>query len=121
MDLVDLPPVDDIYQYIVDRLTELVPGARIYLFAHDEVDRQFVIRAVAGEGFREGLTELLRRDPVGLVLPVARAFDAPYHQTPHVMRGMQESSSAPSQPRGHSTTSALGDPERGLRGDPLPV
>ena len=90
MDLVDLPPVGDIYQYIVDRLTELVPGARIYLFAHDEVDRQFVVRAVAGEGFREGLTELLGRDPVGLVLPVARAFDAPYHQTPHVMRGMQE-------------------------------
>lgn len=90
MDLVDLPPVEDIYQYIADRLTELVPGARTYLFAHDEVDRQFVVRAVAGEGFREGLTELLRRDPVGLVLPVARAFDAPYYQTPHVMRGMQE-------------------------------
>jgi PAS domain S-box-containing protein len=90
MDLVDLPPVGDIYQYIVDRLMELVPGARIYLFAHDEVDRQFIIRAVAGEGFREGITELLGRDPVGLVLPVARAFDAPYHQTPHVMRGMRE-------------------------------
>lgn len=90
MDLVDLPPVEDIYQYIADRLTELVPGARTYLFAHDEVDRQFVVRAVAGEGFREGLTELLGRDPVGLPLPVARAFDAPYYQTPHVMRGMQE-------------------------------
>ncbi|NLM30424.1 MAG: PAS domain S-box protein, partial [Methanomicrobiales archaeon] len=90
MELVDLPPVDDIYQYIADHLIELAPGARTYLLAHDEVDRQFSVRAVAGEGFREGLTELLGRDPVGLPLPVARAFEIPYLQTPHVMRGMRE-------------------------------
>lgn len=90
MELVDLPPVDDIYQYIADRLIELAPGARTYLFAYDEADRQSTVRAVAGKGFREGLTELLGRDPVGLPLPVDRVFGAPYLQTPSLMRGMQE-------------------------------
>ena len=90
IDLVDLPPVDDIHQYIVDRLRELVPGAYAYLFSCDEPDRQFIIRVVEGEGFREGLTELLGRDPVGMVLPVSRVFDAPYHQTPFSLRGLRE-------------------------------
>ena len=90
IDLVDLPPVDDIYQYIVDRLMELVPGAYAYIFSYSESDRQFAIRVVAGEEFRKGLMELLSRDPVGLVLPIARIFDAPYHETPESMRGLQE-------------------------------
>jgi len=90
MDLVDLPPVDNIYRYIVDRLMKLVPGAYAYIFSYDEADRQFVIRNVAGEGFREGLTEFLGQDPVGLALPIGRIFDAPYHQTPLSMRGIQE-------------------------------
>ncbi len=89
-DLVDLQPVEDIYRYIADRLMELAPGAYTYLFSYDEPNRQFAIRVVAGEGFREGLTELLGRDPVGLVLPVTHAFDAPLHQTPLSMRGLQE-------------------------------
>ncbi|MDN7011733.1 PAS domain S-box protein [Methanoculleus sp. FWC-SCC3] len=89
IDLVDLQPVEDICQYIVDGLTELAPGAFAYFFSYDEADRHFFVRAVAGEGFREGLTELLGRDPVGLELPIARIFDAPYHQTPLSMRGLQ--------------------------------
>jgi PAS domain S-box-containing protein len=75
---------------LVDRLRELVPGAYAYLFSCDEPDRQFIIRVVEGEGFREGLTELLGRDPVGMVLPVSRVFDAPYHQTPFSLRGLRE-------------------------------
>jgi len=90
MELVDLPPVDNIYRYIVDRLTELAPGAYTYIISYDEHDRQFVIRAVAGEGFREGLTELLGQDPVGLVLPVARILKAPYHETPGSLRNLRE-------------------------------
>ncbi|WP_292364860.1 MULTISPECIES: PAS domain S-box protein [unclassified Methanoculleus] len=90
IDLVDLQPVEDIYRYIIDGLTELAPGAFAYFFSYDEADRQFVFRAVAGEGFREGVTELLGRDPVGLALPIARIFDAPYHRTPLSMRGFQE-------------------------------
>jgi PAS domain S-box-containing protein len=67
-----------------------VPGAYAYIFSYDEADRQFVIRNVAGEGVREGLTEFLGQDPVGLALPIGRIFDAPYHQTPLSMRGIQE-------------------------------
>ncbi|ABN58396.1 MAG: PAS domain S-box protein [Methanoculleus marisnigri] len=89
IDLVDLPP-GNIYQYIIDRLTELAPGTFAYFFSYDEADRQFVMRAVAGDGFREAFTELLGRDPVGLTLPVARAFDAPFNQTPGSMRSLQE-------------------------------
>lgn len=90
MDLVDLPPVDDIYSYTVDRLLELVPGAYAYILSYNEAEHRFAIRAVAGEGFREGLTELLGRDPAGLVVPATRVFDSPYHQTPLSLRGLQE-------------------------------
>ena len=90
MELVDLQPVDDIYRYVVDGLMELAPGSYAYIFSYDEADRQFVIQAVAGERFREGLTEILGRDPVGLIVPVGRAFDAPYYQTPLLMRGLRE-------------------------------
>jgi PAS domain S-box-containing protein len=88
IDLVDLQPVEDICQYTLDRLLELVPGAYAYLFSYSEAEHRFAIRAIAGEGFREGLTELIGRDPVGLVLPADRIFGAPYHQTPLSMRGL---------------------------------
>ena len=90
IDLVDLQPVEDIYGYTVDRMLELVPGAYAYIFSYSEAEHRFAIRAVAGEGFREGLTELLGRDPVGLVLPVVQVFDAPYRQTPLSLRGLGE-------------------------------
>ena len=90
IDLVDLRPVEDIYGYTAARLLELVPGTYIDIFAYSEAEDQFAIRAIAGEGFREGLTELIGRDPVGLTLPVTLAFDAPYHQTPLSMRGLQD-------------------------------
>ncbi len=90
VDLVDLEPVENIYQYIVDRLTELMPGVYAYLLSYDGASGQFTIRAFAGEGFREGVTELLGRDPVGLVIPVARVFDSPYNETPGSMRGLRD-------------------------------
>jgi PAS domain S-box-containing protein len=90
IDLVDLPPVEDIYGYTVDRMLELFPEAYAYIFSYNEAEHQFAIRAVAGEGFREELTKLLGRDPVGLVLPAVRVFGAPYYQTPLSLRGLQE-------------------------------
>ncbi|MDV2481105.1 PAS domain-containing protein [Methanoculleus sp. Wushi-C6] len=89
-DLVDLPPVGDIYQYIVDRLMELAPGTYIFIISYDEPDRQFVVQAVGGEGFREGVTALLGRDPLGLILPVTRLLEAPYNETPLLLRGLRE-------------------------------
>ncbi len=90
IDLVDLQPVEDICDYTVSRLLELVPGTYACIFTYSEAGHRFAIRAVAGEGFREGLTELLGRDPVGLILPATRFFDAPYYETPLSMRGLQE-------------------------------
>lgn len=90
IDLVDLQPVEDIYGYTAERLLELAPGAYVDIFSYNVAEDRFAIQAFAGEGFREGLAELLGRDPVGLVLPVTRIFDAPYHETPLSMRGLQE-------------------------------
>ncbi len=90
LDLVDLPPVEDIYRYTLDRITELTTEAYAQILSYDEIERQFIIRAVTGERFREDLTDLLGHDPVGMVLPVVTAFEAPYHQTPLTMRGLQE-------------------------------
>ena len=90
IELVDLQPAEDIYQYIVDRLVELVPGGYAYILLYGEAEHRFAIRAVSGEGFREGLTELLGRDPVGLILPATVVFEAPYNLTPLSMRGLQE-------------------------------
>ncbi|MCT8335994.1 PAS domain S-box protein [Methanoculleus sp. Afa-1] len=90
IDLVDLQPVEDIYGYILDRLQELVPGAYGYILSYSEAEQRFAIRAVAGEGFREGLTKLLGRDPINLAFPATRAFDAPFHQTPLSLRGLEE-------------------------------
>lgn len=90
INLVDLQPVEDIYRYIADRLVELVPGGYAYILLYGEAEHQFAIRAVAGEGFREGLTELLGQDPAGLALPATVVFEDPYNLTPLSMRGLQE-------------------------------
>ncbi len=90
IDLVDLQPVENIYTYILDRLLELVPGVYVYILSYSEAEHRFAIRAVAGEGFREGLTELLGRDPVNLAFPATRALEAPFQQTPLSLRGLEE-------------------------------
>ncbi len=78
MELVDMPPKADIYQYIAERIIEIVPKARVYVQSYDEEHTQFSIRAIAGPEFHEGLISLLGRDPIGMVLPTATVFEAPF-------------------------------------------
>jgi PAS domain S-box-containing protein len=81
MELVDLPPEANIYQYIAERIIEIVPKAHVYVQSYDEVYNRFSIRALAGPEFHEGLIELLGRDPLGMVFPTATVFEAPFEET----------------------------------------
>lgn len=81
MELVNLPLETDIYQYIGMRVAERVPVSRIFVNSFDEVNRQYIMRAILDREFREGLIEILGRDPVGLTFPYDALFGAPYHQT----------------------------------------
>jgi len=81
MELVDLPPEANIYQYIAERIIEIVPKARVYVQSYDEVRNQFSIRAIAGHEFHEGLIALLGKDPVGMVFPTAIVFEAPFQES----------------------------------------
>ncbi|HNQ34219.1 MAG TPA: PAS domain S-box protein, partial [Methanoculleus sp.] len=81
MELVDMPAEADIYRYIVDRLIELIPGARVYVESYDEVNRQFILRALADHEFRDRLRELVGRDVEGMVFPIGNLYDDPYNET----------------------------------------
>jgi len=78
MELVDLPLEANIYQYIADRIIEIVPKAYVYVQSYDEVYKQFSIRAIGDPEFHEGLIALLGRDPLGMVLPTTTVFEAPF-------------------------------------------
>ncbi len=59
MELVDLPLETNIYQYIAERLLELIPeNPRIYVNSYDDVKGEFFMRAIVGQEFREKATFL---------------------------------------------------------------
>lgn len=74
MELVDMPMESSIYQYIADRVTELVPGAGVTVNAIDVEEGRYSIRAVADRNFRDALHRILGHDPVGLELPMMDIF-----------------------------------------------
>jgi len=77
MELVDLPPETDIYQYIAERLVELVPdNPRYYVFLYDDVKGEFFWRAVKSEAVHQGFTELIGYDPIGTKWPMKEFFYA---------------------------------------------
>ncbi len=77
MELVDMPPEQDIYQYIADRISELVPKTLIQVISYDEGSRQFTIQAIRDAHIRSALTRILGRDPVGLVVPMTEILSHP--------------------------------------------
>jgi PAS domain S-box-containing protein len=81
MELVDLPLEANIYQYIAERIIELIPSARTYVQSFDEERNQFSIRAIAGPEFHEGLIGLLGRDPIGMIFPTDTIFKAPFNES----------------------------------------
>ncbi len=78
IELVNMPVEADIYQYVADRIGELVPDARIFVVSYDEGNWQLFMRAIADEDFREGLKQSLGFDVVGMAFPIGDLFGAPY-------------------------------------------
>ncbi len=92
MELVDLPHETDIYQYIAERLAQVVPeNPRYYVFSYDEVNREFSFRAVKSEAVRQAVTELAGFDPVGRVFPIENFFFAsPFFESAASFKDMRE-------------------------------
>ncbi|RPJ54131.1 MAG: PAS domain S-box protein, partial [Methanobacteriota archaeon] len=92
MELVDLPTEADIYQYVADRLAELVPGIpRCYVESYDEVNHQFLMRAIVGPEIRRDMSEIAGHDVVGTIFPIKEFFfAAPFFETPSTFRDMRE-------------------------------
>ena len=70
MELVDLPAEADIYQYVADRVSELVPGTLIHVLSYDESSRQFFMRAIRDRAAHNALVQIIGRDPVGMAFPL---------------------------------------------------
>jgi PAS domain S-box-containing protein len=92
MELVDLPPETDIYQYIADRLGELIPDKPCYyVFSYDDVKGQFYMRAMETEEVRRGFAELVGIDPIGMPWPIQEFFyAAPFNETAATFKNMRE-------------------------------
>ncbi len=81
MDLIDMPPGIDIYQYIAERIVELVPCALVFVDSYEEKSRQFIMKAIMDRRFREGLQHLVGRDVVGMAFRVDDLSGAPHYET----------------------------------------
>jgi len=78
MELVDMPMESSIYQYIAERVFELVPGAGVTVNAIDVEEGRYSIRAVADRNFHDALHRILGHDPVGLEMPMMDIFSGPH-------------------------------------------
>jgi len=92
MELVDMPPEQDIYQYITEKIAELVPNPRIFVAAYDEVEGEFVVQAAQDKDFHAGMARLLGVEPVGLTFPIKKVLSHPQGGNPLALltRGIQE-------------------------------
>ncbi len=91
MEFVDLLDDVDLYQRIAELLVDFVPEGRVFVQSYDEASNTFFVRAVMDEGFREALTSLMGRDPVGLVCPLDEVFLSPFLENPgNMQRGIRE-------------------------------
>jgi len=92
MELVDLPPEADIYQYISKRLPELLhDNPMFYIHSYDEVKREFFMRALEGETIRRGAMEMAGYDLVGMIFPVENFFyAAPFFESAASFKDMRE-------------------------------
>ncbi|MBN1195746.1 MAG: PAS domain S-box protein [Methanomicrobiaceae archaeon] len=91
MDLVDLPAETNIYEYIAERISELVSGGGVMVTSYDEVNRQMVLRSIKDEHFRQNLKKIAGKDLVGMVFPITELLSrAPFHYTPETFLPLRE-------------------------------
>ncbi len=92
MELVDMPAEADIYEYVADRISELVPGTLIHVLSYDESNRKFFVRAIRDQAAHSVLVRILGRDPVGMAFPLDYIASHPLGGDPASLlhRGVQE-------------------------------
>lgn len=91
MVFVDLPEETNLYQLIAELLIEFIPEGQVFVQSYDEIRRRFVIRAVMTPAFRDSLTSIIGRDPVGMVFPLDEVFLSPFLEHPEgISRGIRE-------------------------------
>ncbi|MDD3112458.1 MAG: PAS domain S-box protein, partial [Methanofollis liminatans] len=100
MELVDLPAEANIYEYIAERIIELVPGSFVFTDSYDENSHHFTMQAVKGGDLREWVIGVLGRDPIGLAFPVLELFTAPRYETTQTMFGIREYIFRPEEKKG---------------------
>ena len=91
MEFVDLPEGTDIYERIAEMLCAFVPEGRCFIQSYNEAKNQFTIRSVVDMDFRNSLTSLLGRDPVGMTFPLDEVFISPFlENAQEIERGIRE-------------------------------
>ena len=91
MELVDMPPEADIYQYIAETIVKVVPNPRCYVHSYDEAKQEFFIRAMTPDSIRNKVKEIIGEDPVGMVFPVRGVFyAAPFNESSSTFFAMRE-------------------------------
>ena len=77
LELVELPPQNDIYLFVAERLKELAGALLVFVNAREPGNRLIRTRAVAGLGqFAEKAAGLIGRNPVGMTYPLSDAATA---------------------------------------------
>jgi len=91
-DLVDLPSDADIYQYVAEKVAELVPyPPQCFVESFDEVNRQFFLRAMVSHDFRKRGSQIVGQDVVGMAFPIEEFFfKAPFYETIATFRPLRE-------------------------------
>jgi PAS domain-containing protein len=70
MELIDMPPEQDIYQYITNRISELYPKRFIQIMSYDDQNRQFTMRSLRDQEQYKKACQVLGHDAIGMTFPV---------------------------------------------------
>jgi hypothetical protein len=91
-ELVDLPSEADIYQYVAEKVAELVPyPPQCFVESFDEVNRQFFMRAMVSHDFRKSGAQIVGLDVVCMAFPIEEFFfKAPFFETIATFRPLRE-------------------------------
>ncbi|MCA1916338.1 PAS domain S-box protein [Methanospirillum hungatei] len=93
MELVDLPSDANIYEYIADRVSELLPKPpRTWVVSYDPIRNGYMIESIRDTSFFECSKQLNNGNDVsGLVFPIQKYMSKPpYYETVETMKIMRE-------------------------------
>ncbi|MBP1929964.1 PAS domain S-box-containing protein [Methanolinea mesophila] len=93
MELVDISPDTDIFEYIEERITELLPEhPRCFIESFDETRGVFVMRAIVSQEFRQDATTINEgKDLIGITIDLHNFFSrAPFFESPSTMKEFRE-------------------------------